>query len=583
MFFYFVKRVVIPKHVLHFCESLVSRNILAFTVISFVSALPFFNEGVQVGEDIGGQVKSSMQWIKGEVSFPNILSEPSREDLSLNQKNWNLRPPGAAILPIFGMLMGLSLGQSVKLGLFLCSVIGGAGWLIVFKRFNIDNRIIFIVAILLGFKAGTTICNYATANIILFALVPWFLLGAIIISERFSDSKFSFKGYLFISLFLFFLGLFAWIKLSGIIVSGTIGACLFFFFMKKYNSTKRIKFIVIFGLLGIFFWSPLVLLEKTNYLMTGITADQLYGENDSEIQAPLFGKFWGESTKGIWLLWSLISAPGYSLPIKEIAHHLRDFGIQFGQFSKLIHSYSINEHVLICGLAGFLFTIILIYELKRCWEIISTDNKITICCFLTLPFIGLGILAYRYEWNYLLFHAHTFEYWLIFAIPTLLVFSSLQKLKSWTVLLLGVIIALPLTSQFESKVRELSFSPTYQIGLSEKDLGLSPSRFSSAIDAIEEDSNNELDIVFFLPQGDMSDLILRTKMRTMAVHFAGDNLGKKQAYQTSRELNVYCAYDSQLLENKFFIESLNNKFPQGKSKTTVFSKNVIVDKINLVP
>ena len=219
---------------------------------------------------------------------------------------------------------------------------------------------------------------------------------------------------------------------------------------------------------------------------------------------------------------------GYSLPIKEIAHHLRDFGIQFEQFLKLIHSYSINEHVLICGLAGFLFTIILIYELKRCWEIIKTDNKITICCFLTLPFIGLGILAYRYEWNYLLYHAHTFEYWLIFAIPTFLVFSSLQKLKSWTVLLLGVIIALPMTSQLESKVRELWVNPTYQIGLTEKDLGLSSSRFSSAIDAIEEDSNNELDIVYFLPQGDMSDLILRTKMRTMAIHFAGENLGKKR-------------------------------------------------------
>ena len=583
MFFYLVKKVVFPTPFLCFWERLVSRNILALIVISFVSALPFVNNGVHVGEDIGGQVKSSAQWMDGTVDAPNILSEPKSSDLSINQENWSLRPPGAAILPIFGMLMGLSLGHSIKIGLFLCSVIGGAGWLIVFKRFNIDNRIIFIVAILLGFKAGSTICNYATANIILFALVPWFLLGALLISERLSESKFSLKSCVILSLFLFFLGLFAWIKLSGIIASGTIGACLFFFLLNKYNSTKRIKFITIFGLLGIFFGIPLVLLEETNHLLTGITADQLYGENDSDIQAPLFGKFWGESTKGIWLLWSLISAPGYSLPIKEIAHHLRDFGIQFEQFLKLIHSYSINEHVLICGLAGFLFTIILIYELKRCWEIITTDTKITICCFLTLPFIGLGILAYRFQWNYLLYHAHTFEYWLIFAIPTLLVFSSLQKLQSWTVFLFGVIVALPLTSQLESKFKVLSANPTHQISLTENDLGLSPSRFSAAIDAIEEDSNNELDIIYFLPQGDMGDLILRTKMRTMATHFAGDNLGKKQAYQTTRELNVYCAYDAKLLENKFFTESLDNKFPQRKSKTTLFSENVIVDRINLVP
>ena len=59
-----------------------------------------------------------------------------------------------------------------------------------------------------------------------------------------------------------------------------------------------------------------------------------------------------------------------------------------------------------------------------------------------------------------------------------------------------------------------------------------------------------------MPSGNSEDLTLRTNMRTMAVHFAGDNLGKKQAYQTTRELNVYCAYDAKLLENKFFKESL---------------------------
>ena len=100
---------------------------------------------------------------------------------------------------------------------------------------------------------------------------------------------------------------------------------------------------------------------------------------------------------------------------------------------------------------------------------------------------------------------------------------------------------------------------------------------------IEQDSNNSLDVLYFMPLGNSEDLILRTNMRTMAIHFAGDNLGNKQAYQTSKELNVYCAYDSQLLENKFFIESLENKFPQGKSKTTLFSDDVIVDRINLVP
>ena len=117
----------------------------------------------------------------------------------------------------------------------------------------------------------------------------------------------------------------------------------------------------------------------------------------------------------------------------------------------------------------------------------------------------------------------------------------------------------------------------------ELEMDFKPNRFSHAIEMIEQDSNNSLDVLYFMSRGNSEDLILRTNMRTMTIHFAGDNLGKKQAYQTSKEINVYCAYDSQLLENKFFMESLNNKFPQGKSKTTLFSENVIVDRINLVP
>ena len=118
---------------------------------------------------------------------------------------------------------------------------------------------------------------------------------------------------------------------------------------------------------------------------------------------PTFGKFWGDSTKGAWLIWSLVAALGYSLPIKSIAHSVRDFGIQFEQFTEWIHRNSINEHVLLCGLVGLIFSIVLLSELKRCWQSLEEEHKVTMCCFFSLPFIGLGILAYRYEWNYLLY------------------------------------------------------------------------------------------------------------------------------------------------------------------------------------
>jgi len=92
-----------------------------------------------------------------------------------------------------------------------------------------------------------------------------------------------------------------------------------------------------------------------------------------------------------------------------------------------------------------------------------------------------------------------------------------------------------------------------------------------------------LDVLFFLPSGDMSDLILRTKMRTLATHFSGDNFQKTGSFKTSKTLNVYCAYDSSLGSNKKFVESLDLKFPQKASQEIIHSEIITVLKITLTP
>jgi hypothetical protein len=114
-------------------------------------------------------------------------------------------------------------------------------------------------------------------------------------------------------------------------------------------------------------------------------------------------------------------------------------------------------------------------------------------------------------------------------------------------------------------------------------LGLSESRFSKAIESIEKDSNNPLDVLFFLPAGDMGDLILRTKMRTLATHFSGNNFPNTGSFKTSQALNVYCAYDSSLASNKKFIDSFDSKFPQKIFKEVIHSEMITVLKITLTP
>ena len=49
------------------------------------------------------------------------------------------------------------------------------------------------------------------------------------------------------------------------------------------------------------------------------------------------------------------------------------------------------------------------------------------------------------------------------------------------------------------------------ISSTEKERGLSSSRFSQAIEYIENDSENDLDIIYFLPAGDMGDLSFKNQ------------------------------------------------------------------------
>ena len=100
---------------------------------------------------------------------------------------------------------------------------------------------------------------------------------------------------------------------------------------------------------------------------------------------------------------------------------------------------------------------------------------------------------------------------------------------------------------------------------------------------LRKDSGSKDDVLYFLPAGDMSDLVLRTKLRTLATHFAGDNFQNSTKLYTTKQLNVYCAYDSSLLKNQEFKNSMTTKFPQLIKRKTIFSGNVIVENLELAP
>jgi hypothetical protein len=578
-----IQKLIPPIRLIWIWDKVSSRFHLFFVLITVLFAIPFIGKGVSVGEDVGGQVKSSLQWFDGTVNAPNFINQPNKTNLSSNRTEWSLRPPGASLLPIPGMLLGLSLGLSIKLALLVCGLMGGMGWLELFSKLKISPTILFIIAILLGSFAGLTTSSYATANIILFSLVPWFIIGALKLNDSLSNTIWSSRGTFLILILIFVLGCFAWIKLSGLIVAGTIGAVLFFLLLKKYSAQSRFSFIAIFAVIGCIFWVPMVALEKTNFSMSGQTADKLYGNIVSDVEAPLTGKHWLTSTRSVWLAWSFVAAPGYALPTKSLANGFRNLGKQFPRFCSWMDSHQINEHVLLAGLVGLALTLILLTQFFYIQHHLNYQLKVLVICFSTIPFIGLAILAYRFQWNYLLYHSHTYEFWWVLLIPIVIGIGIPQKMKFYNIVLIGVGIAFPITKNFETMVGKISNLGTHWASNTELQRGLTNSRFSKAIESIEKDSNNPLDVLFFLPAGDMGDLILRTKMRTLATHFSGNNFPNTGSFKTSQALNVYCAYDSSLASNKKFIDSFDSKFPQKIFKEVIHSEMITVLKITLTP
>lgn len=544
--------------------------------------MPFWGIGVTVGEDISNQVKSSLEWTNGTVNAPNIISNPKPTDLSQDEFNWNLRPPGASLLPIFGLLLGLSLGSSIKLGLFICSLIGSVGWIIVFKKFGISKYVILLISILLGVKTGTSINHYSTANIILFPLVPWFWILVSNILIKINCSKLRTSDFIFFAVVFLLLGSFAWIKLSGIIIAGTIGAIYITFLIIKLFQNKRFFTLTLFSFLSLIFWVPFLFLEKINSDMTGTTANALY-ENIvvHEIEDELFGKNWCSSTQNFSLILSFMASPGYALPVNTIAHLVRDFGLQFNDFCNYVHQIPMNIHVLLCGLIGFICTLIILADTKRCMHNLQFHLKISLIYFLTIPFIGLAILSYKFEWNYLLYFAHTSEYWLMLAVPIFIVFSSKSKINIFSFLLFGIIIALPLGKILHFSIFKLSEKDIY-ISKTEMERDLSPSRFSSAINLVENDSSSSDDIIYFLTFGDMADCTLRTNMRTMSTHFANRSIKESRKFKTKGALNVYCVFDSELVNDaNSFLNSLLSKFPNPLNKKILMQDETTVIKIGI--
>ena len=576
---------VLPK----WLDTLATNPNAVFITLAIATTLFYQTSGVTIGEDIAGQVKSSLQFLSNDATLPNFVSQPNWDDLSKDQSSWSLRPPGASWLPLPGLLIGLSLGDSIRLALFSFQVSGGLGWLLLAKKFKISKYAIFLLALAIGLSAGICTTTFGTTNYFLYAFVPWMIIWALGLSTR-NETTVRTRSFQMGEPFLFYLvlGMSCIIKLSGMIVAISIATIPLFSIMAcklptkaKIRSTGLI--IISLGLLLV----PFKVLEHVNTNATGLTADKMYRSMDYNKQSLLWGEHFTESTKGILLVWSLVGGPGYALPAKQISHGFRDLNLQFESVRNLLNRNSLNPHVLFVGGVGLILTWLMALNLVRIKRDLSHDQKITYLVFFFLPFFGLAAISYQHGFNYILYSAHTIEYSQLLAFPILLALGLAKVNRNRLVIFLaGISIGLPIVIHTEKLVRIPLTSSSHSPSQTEKARGLKAREFSKAIGAIEQDSKDVSDILLFLPEGNAGDLILRTKLRTIAIHFADDNLAKRKPCRTSRPTTVYCAYSASLRDSKSFQNALKNAFPQAMEiyeLTQPDANEVVAIRVTLEP
>ena len=554
---------------------------ICFACLFVLGSLLITSKGTVVGEDISAQVLSTQHFISGKINSPNIVWAPSSNDLSTNTSTWHIRPPGASWFALPGMFLGFQVGHAIKFSLVFVGLLGGLGWLKLSEKLGVRKQGLFYLSSLLALSIGLTINRFGTMNSTLFAIVPWMLLWAIQITVQNSHNKKDIlRTVVLIAFFYLLLGCFCLLKMSGMIVALTIGFVPgLLVYLKKTGLRKNYLFLTLAIL------SPLILypVKELNYYnkeKLGFDSHALYTKPNYNQQSLLWGEHFAESTKGKMLLLSTLGSPGYALPIKPLIHSARDFSLQFESFIDWSRDNKVNAHAFVCGIIGIITLIPIILLLVKNKKHFSDLTIQTFSVFYIVPFIGLAILSYLHGFNYSLYATHTIEYSLLLILPMLMVWESSRPSNPAYKGFVMLILALPV-------LNIINLSPTNInggfISTTEKERGLSNSRFSKAIEYIENDSVNDLDVIYFLPVGDMGDLILRTKMRTLATHFAGGNFPQLSHFKTSKELNIYLTYDEELSEIPEFIEAISEKSKNSLSEKTIFKDGIFVRKIKLFP
>jgi hypothetical protein len=136
--------------------------------------------------DQASQLRAVRQFVAGQSPTLNSVIEPDLRDLSRDRTIWIISRPPATQLAMYPWLAaGLSPGLTVRILAILCLILGSAGWLRWYERFDMPRWVHYGVAGALPFlhEASNSLYTFSQ-DTLSYAVAPWVLLLALSSQRR---------------------------------------------------------------------------------------------------------------------------------------------------------------------------------------------------------------------------------------------------------------------------------------------------------------------------------------------------------------------------------------------------------------
>lgn len=290
-----------------------------FFILSVLLFIPSMVSDIRLSGDITIQLTAALHKFNGCTNSYNNWLTINPNDWSRNNFIFLTWWPPFSLYSLHTLLSsGLSLGNSLKIMICLCYLIGGLGFIASFKKIGFSRTTILIFAVFISFycytRDGLNSLIVMTFDFIGFAFFPWIIYFTFSYLQSFKNSSLEKRGIVCLFLLFLSMGSMYYVKNTWFLYASALSAftCLHISF-KFLQSRKILNGLFLISLATAAFFIPVIVLEYQNYTSSGIST--LTGAIKENFGASWYNDVYGEnytkSTNGWQFIASILASPGF--------------------------------------------------------------------------------------------------------------------------------------------------------------------------------------------------------------------------------------------------------------------------------